>query len=665
MKTRIWLLVILVVAFILRTWNVNWDDGYHFHPDERWIVMVAEKIEWVNPVSDWKLYSSTDSPMNPRFFAYGSLPVYLLKLVSGWVADFSGHLEYARYAKLNLVGRVMSAMFDTGTVLLVFLLGKKLIEITNNKLQISNKSKMQNLNFQNETTKERNNDITRYALWAAGFYAVSLFPIQNSHFYTVDVMLTFFTTLTIYLSLLAVGRAGRSGKIWIWVLLGIVWGVAVATKISGLFLGTPVGVALIISNIKYQVSKIQIKDKIFSGLDLLSIVLNALWRSVVWGLFVALVSGVTFVVLEPYAVIDRSTLIWNMQEQGAMTRDAWVFPYTRQYVGTISYIYFVEQFVRFGAGWVLGVASLAGVVVSIWYLVLSIKLKIKNKKSNIQIKNQKVNSFQFLSNVNGQLLIVDTRALLILLSFVVGYFGYVGQSEVKFMRYLLPLYPVMAIFGVVGVVGLANIKYQISNIKYKVSATHLYIVVMFCTMVWTYGFMSRVYGQENTRIQASRWLAEKFEIRNSKFEIPIGVEHWDDALPVPPWNKGFVQEDLLLYEFDSVAKWRMMVKKLAKVDAIVLASNRLSTPLVKIGSYDYRYEVTKRYYELLFSGELGFQEAADFYIQPGIGPPAGGWSVDTQKADESFQVYDHPRVRVFVKREVKSSAELFRLLWKG
>jgi len=40
-----WLVLILGLAFALRTWNVDWDSGYHFHPDERWIVMGTEKGE--------------------------------------------------------------------------------------------------------------------------------------------------------------------------------------------------------------------------------------------------------------------------------------------------------------------------------------------------------------------------------------------------------------------------------------------------------------------------------------------------------------------------------------------------------------------------------------------------------------------------------------------
>ena len=34
---------ILLVAFVLRIWNLNWDQGTHQHPDERyWSIITSE-----------------------------------------------------------------------------------------------------------------------------------------------------------------------------------------------------------------------------------------------------------------------------------------------------------------------------------------------------------------------------------------------------------------------------------------------------------------------------------------------------------------------------------------------------------------------------------------------------------------------------------------------
>ena len=63
---RIILVLIVIIAYILRYVGHNWDSGFHFHPDERAIIMFADKIHFFDN-------------LNPHFFSYGSLPIYLLK----------------------------------------------------------------------------------------------------------------------------------------------------------------------------------------------------------------------------------------------------------------------------------------------------------------------------------------------------------------------------------------------------------------------------------------------------------------------------------------------------------------------------------------------------------------------------------------------------------
>ena len=46
------LLIILIVAAGLRLYELNWDEGQHAHPDERWIAMVAPTITWPDDGAD-------------------------------------------------------------------------------------------------------------------------------------------------------------------------------------------------------------------------------------------------------------------------------------------------------------------------------------------------------------------------------------------------------------------------------------------------------------------------------------------------------------------------------------------------------------------------------------------------------------------------------------
>jgi len=59
------------------------------------------------------------------------------------------------------------------------------------------------------------------------------------------------------------------------------------------------------------------------------------------------------------------------------------------------------------------------------------------------------------------------------------------------------------------------------------------------------------------------------------------------------------------------------------------------------------YPYTQNYYRRLFSGKEGFQKIVEFTSFPKI--PSLNLQINDQGADESFTVYDHPRVMVFKK----------------
>ncbi|MFH1561325.1 MAG: hypothetical protein ABID04_01965, partial [Patescibacteria group bacterium] len=116
------LFLILVLALVLRIVGLNWDQGFHLHPDERFLTMVGTSISWPSSLGEY--FDTANSPLNPYnngfdFFVYGPLPLFLTKLVAGTFG-------LDNYANLNLVGRLLSALFDVGTVWLLFKISKKL-----------------------------------------------------------------------------------------------------------------------------------------------------------------------------------------------------------------------------------------------------------------------------------------------------------------------------------------------------------------------------------------------------------------------------------------------------------------------------------------------------------------------------------------------------------
>jgi hypothetical protein len=120
---RIALLLILALALFLRFYGLEWDRGFLFHPDERQLLVVTDSLSFPWP-PDWPLLLSPQSPWNPKFFAYGSLPIYLLRVCASLAGLY--HPDLASIQSIHLVGRALSAFFDVGTVLLIYHLGRKL-----------------------------------------------------------------------------------------------------------------------------------------------------------------------------------------------------------------------------------------------------------------------------------------------------------------------------------------------------------------------------------------------------------------------------------------------------------------------------------------------------------------------------------------------------------
>ena len=218
------LIGILALAGGLRFYGLNWDSGSGIpHPDERSIVLrVIDCLGWekadycAGPAAESgpesgpesgnvsALFSVDRNPLNPRWFNYGSLPLYMLKIAE-LVTD-------AGYPELRIAGRVVSAVADVITVALVFIIGTQLFN-------------------------------RRVGLLAALFTALAVLHIQLSHFLTVDSLLTLFTTA----SLLFAIRTVKTGNRRYAVLAGTLFGLALAVKFAAAPLGLPIAVAIFLS----------------------------------------------------------------------------------------------------------------------------------------------------------------------------------------------------------------------------------------------------------------------------------------------------------------------------------------------------------------------------------------------------------------------------------
>jgi YYY domain-containing protein len=162
----------------------------------------------------------------------------------------------------------------------------------------------------------------------------------------------------------------------------------------------------------------------------------------------------------------------------------------------------------------------------------------------------------------------------------------------------------------------------------------------------------------------------------------LANEHWDDALPVrigglDPYSSYFegLSEGLMpITHPDSENKRQSFYRWLDEADYIVLSSQRA---LWSIPRLPLTYPLTTRYYEALFSGELGFEPVAQFHADMNIGPlyisdvggevnwgtpPDIGWPpANDFAAEEAFSVYDHPPVWLFEKTDAYDPEQIRRV----
>ncbi len=187
------LALILIAAAAARLYGINWDGGQHLHPDERFVVMVDNGIQWPHSLAEF--FDSATSPLNPynrgfNNFVYGTLPIFILKLVATL-------LHRDNYDGALYVGRALSAISDVGSVWLLFLAGRRLYG-------------------------------QGIALLAAAFLALSVLGIQLSHFMAVDTFTVFFLMLSFYFVVRLMQDGGWTNA----VLMGLAFGLALACKLS-------------------------------------------------------------------------------------------------------------------------------------------------------------------------------------------------------------------------------------------------------------------------------------------------------------------------------------------------------------------------------------------------------------------------------------------------
>ena len=669
-----WLLLtlILLTALGLRWTGLDWDEYHHYHPDERYISWVATTIEWPSNLRD--TLNPLRSSFNPfywpadaasagivvlqgeaRDFAYGHVPLYLgviatrlverispaliLLLPDKWL--FTSDILNARGAiefyHLTAVTRALSGFIDSIVILVLFLIGRRLYS-------------------------------PAVGLLAAAFLAVNVMHIQIAHFFTADPYLALFVILALYFMIravmqnteedTAVSSTGhkfqlyRPGLIDL-ILAAVFIGLAVGSKFSAILLLLPLGTAILLAGSRQR-----------------------LWR-----LALSLLTAfVVFALTNPFAILDlgcevltpavalgplqipsldwRSCYLQNIITQGAMVRGDLELGFTRQYAGTLPYLYPIEMQLRWGMGWLLGLLSFAGFAWAIW-----------------QGARQLWRWFQSRDKSRSDLFTPAASASLVLLAWTLPFFLTTAGFSVKFMRYLLPLTPFLMLYG-------AALLWQWPN---RFGRALVAILVLGTSAVYALSFV-HMYSADHPWNVASRWVYE-----NIPMQTLIAGEQWDDSLPttmmigsrlrrLSEYRDGQLTWLTGPDEQDNEQKLARNLNLLEQAEYVTIMSNRIYGVVPRLAE---RYPLSSQAEQLLFDGKLGYEPVfvntrspnllgyhlkPDSFSWPGLQPPQLVQEyLDSQKGinggrfDESFTVYDQPLVIIFKNVQHKTAVEMRQL----
>ena len=629
------LAAIVVAALALRLHGIDWDGGYGFHPDERDIYFrsdcmyrlltddpnasacgyVADNPEAAPGLGGLRYFFDAErSPLNPHWFPLGSVLIYALVFVRSVVELFTdvGGLD------MRFAGRTLSALADVGSVLMVFVLGRRLYG--------------------------RN-----VGLLAAALTALAVVHVQHSHFYRPET----FTVLLTLASIWATLRMVEKRRLRDSVLLGVILGLALAPKVNVLPLLAPLALGY-----GYRVL-----DEAEGKWD--EIIPEILQKVAGHALLAGAVAIGVFFVTTPYAFIDIGAFVSDVMLQTRMARNAGLFPFTVQYVDTPAFLYQIRQTVVWGLGVPLGVVAW----LSIPFTALLLFLDRRRFRADLILLAWVVPSLLFLESFEVRFLryLFPLMPVMILMAsrMMLWNLDRVGFSLRSLRDSMREAF--------------ASLRRR--RIALRPSATPallllaagLPVFVVAGTAFYSLAFQ-KVYAGEHPATRASRWIL-------TEVPGGTGIvfdNHWDEFLP---GIYGYDAWQFPLYEPDTRMKMQTLAARLSGSDYLIFYSHRPYASAARdpkrfpysnnyyrlLFSGQLGYRLHREFTNHPSLGGVVFRD--DALPASGLHSPSpevashdANYTLNFGYADDNVSGYDHPRVLVFRNAERLSESALSGML---
>ncbi len=520
---QLFLLLLILAGVAYRFSRVDWSQGTNLHPDEYGLTGTLTQLRLptslagyfntrISPLSPYQKYnilglSVANGPDNR--LRWGQWPLILLK--AG--AELTGNTGYGEQ---RLLGRQMSALADVISLLFIFLIGARLYNPKVGLLAAA-LSALAALQIQQSHFMTVDNFAVMFtvlAMYAAVRVAQRPVVVRTSGTgasqFSGEISqppapprngeggkrkwgvfaafrrknspnLLVFSPFPSGKGVGGIGPHPKAKYVPDWAALGwyaafgVLFGMAVASKVNLLPLGGMVGVATLIAMADLKLrTRADFKRILFTTATFLAVAVVTFaftFRVTQPMAFRALTGDTSLLTLNPNPDWVESMKVAQSESDGIGGG-----PPGEQWAFRAPVLFPLMNMVLWGMGLPLGLAGWAGWLGALW---------------------------QWLRRGRAW------RANLLPLVWVGGYFFFMATRWVKSVRYFLPVYPFLCLLAAWGLLALwqrSRAGLAASRVRWSWAPGLLIGLVTLGTLAWATVFMSAVYWTDHTRLQATRWI---------------------------------------------------------------------------------------------------------------------------------------------------------------
>lgn len=329
--------------------------------------------------------------------------------------------------------------------------------------------------------------------------------------------------------------------------------------------------------------------------------------------------GLIFFLVFPYSLLDWQSFRHSINWEAGVGRGEPIVFYTRQFIDTTPISFQYQRILPY----VLGPATLILGTLGLLLMAIIIIKKIFKKKP-------------------------DYNLIILLLAFL-AYLLPNAFLFAKWTRFVAPAFPFFALFATYFVS--VFIKKRTSAV-YRFLFYGLSILLITANLVWSLMFFS-IYFQSDVRITTTRWLNQNFSSQD------FILTESGNMLEVP--LEGNLQKKAFdFYGLDEQPELQNELPKLlVQADYFIIQSRRIFLNHQRLPN---QFPITANFFNLLFSGQLGFEKIKEFSSYPQFSIGHLKIEIPDEVGEETWSVFDHPVIRIYKKVKPLSFQDYEKIL---